>query len=183
MKKIDTIEKEYEEYKIKTTFLDSPEALASFVQVGIEDTINIEQELINEQKENKRWQLAGKIRNFFFFIFEEEEISFYDEDNEILQEGIDLTIRHRNFYTQLVDAITLDNYKELIKLCDFGTDYYNKHIEYFDSRRDSLESSYKGFTYINSKAEDNIEVVFEFLDKKINELSKTKPVEKGKKIC
>lgn len=185
MKTIKDLEKEYENFKTEAiNYLKTMEDLEMHLVISIQDTENIEQELINEKEANKKRKISGKIRNLFSIILDEkEELSFYDEDNNILDEIIELTIKQKEFYTQVINIITLENYQKLIKLISFGIEWYNRHIDYFEARRDALECAYKGFNYTSSKTEDNREVIAEFLTNKINELSTGKSLEKSKKMC
>ena len=106
MKTITELKEEYEKFEIKSKHVNSLEEFLAFIIIGIDDTYEIENDYKKEIKENKRWQLSAKIRNFFNFIFEEEEESFYDYDNNILEE-----------LTLLDNPINIEkpNYKKIIR--------------------------------------------------------------------
>ena len=75
---------------------------------------------------------------------------------------------------------TEENYKELLRLADFSTDYYNNHISYIETQRDVLEMNFKGYNMCNSRYTDNRQTFHEFFMEKINELTPHKVVEKIK---
>ena len=173
MKTINEIEEEYNNFEIKSTHVAKIDEFMAFMMVGIDDTFEIERDYKIEKKENKRWQLAAKIRNFFNFIFEEEEERFYDYDNQILDELTELITKYRNYFERIIQIVNKDNYKELLKLVDFLCKYYGEEIDYYEYRRDKLEMELKGLSFCNSRYEDNQEVIDEFTNRVLNEIEKT----------
>lgn len=174
MKTLEEIEKEYEGFTPVSTFVTNRDELITFLGVGIDDTIEIERDYIKELRENKKDQIDAKIRNFFFFIFEQEEVEFYDEDNELIKELRCLVLKYRELYERMISIATDSNAQELVKLVDFLTKYYNDHIDYFEDERDRLELWYKGIRMYNSRHQDNRKVIDEFADKKLAELEDKK---------
>ena len=168
MKTIDEIKKEYEGFQIKSDFVTSKDELIAFLSVGIDDTYDIEKDNNKEIKLNKIAEIEARIRNIFFFIFEEEEVDFYAEDNSILSECNKLVYYYRSLYERIIELATDDNYLELLKLVDFATEYYNSHIDYFDYQRDKLETILKGFSMYNPSKQDNRSVLEEFIDEKLS---------------
>lgn len=173
MKAITELEEEYEKFEIKSKHVNSLEEFLAFIIIGIDDTYEIEKDYKKEIKENKRWQLSAKIRNFFNFIFEEEEESFYDYDNQILDELTELITKYRNYFQRIIQIVNKDNYKELLKLVDFLCKYYGEEIDYYEYRRDELEMELKGLNFCNSRYEDNQEVIDEFAEKILKSFEKT----------
>ncbi len=173
MKTINELEVEYNNFEIQNTHVKSLEDFLLFIAIGIDDTYAIEKDYKIEKRENKKWQLAAKIRNFFNFIFQEEEESFYDEDNNILNELTDLILKYRTYYEKMIEIANQDNFEELVKLTDFLSEYYGKEIDYYEYRRDKLEMNLKGLNFYNSKYEDNQKVIDEFTNKKLEKLSKS----------
>lgn len=173
MKTITELKEEYEKFEIKSKHVNSLEEFLAFIIIGIDDTYEIEKDYKKEIKENKRWQLSAKIRNFFNFIFEEEEESFYDYDNQILDELTELITKYRNYFQRIIQIVNKDNYKELLKLVDFLCKYYGEEIDYYEYRRDELEMELKGLNFCNSRYEDNQEVIDEFAEKILKSFEKT----------
>ena len=173
MKTITELEEEYEKFEIKSKHVNSLEEFLAFIIIGIDDTYEIERDYKIEKKENKRWQLAAKIRNLFNFIFEEEEECFYDYDNQILDELTELITKYRNYFQRIIQIVNKDNYKELLKLVDFLCKYYGEEIDYYEYRRDELEMELKGLNFCNSRYEDNQEVIDEFAEKILKSFEKT----------
>ena len=172
MKTITELEEEYEKFEIKSKHVNSLEEFLAFIIIGIDDTYEIENDYKKEIKENKRWQLSAKIRNFFNFIFEEEEESFYDYDNNILEELTLLVLKYQSYFKKIAELANKNNYEELLKLTDFLTEYYNKEIDYYEYRRDKLEMELKGLCFSNSRYEDNQKVIDEFANNKLSKLEK-----------
>ena len=178
MKTVKDIEKEYEGFQIKSNFIKSCEDLVAFLLVGIDDTYEIEKFNKKEILYNKFAQLETRIKNFIFLIFDMEEIDLFDEDNELLEESNKLVENYRETCERVIDVANDENYLELIKLIDFCTEYYNKHIDYFEFERDVLEMSLKGISMYNPKYEDNRKVVEEFVDKKLSVYTNNKQLVK-----
>ena len=124
MKTINEIEKEYDSYKTESTFVTNYDELISFLLIGIDDTYAIEKECKKEYNQNRIWQIDGKIRNFLSFIFESEEVEFYDYDNSIIFSIIELIETYRTYFKKIINVANEDNYKELVKLTDFIAKYY-----------------------------------------------------------
>lgn len=182
MKTIEEIEKEYETFQIKSTNIDTLKKFIAFISDGI-GTIDEEKRIIaTELKTNKKMQLEAKIRNFFFFIFEEEDVDFYDEDNIILDEMLDFILTYEAYFLRIKELAAEDNFSELTRLVDFATKYYNENIDYLENKRDALEYIYKGISYYNMSQEDYREVFREFIEKKLAEFKTSKAVEKIKKL-
>ena len=168
MKTIEEIREEYKDFEIESSFITNAEELVAFLMVGIDDTYEIERDNNKEIRYNKMAEVEARIRNIFFFLFEEEEVEFYDEDNALLLECNKLVDYYRNLYQRIIDVADNDNYLELVKLVDFATKYYNEHIDYFDYQRDRLESLLKGFSMYNPKYQDNRDVIKRFMDEKLS---------------
>lgn len=180
MKKIEEIQEEYQEYKTQSTFVDTLEDFIAFLDIGIDESDVGISDFATEIHENKKWQVTAYFRNMLPFIFEQEDISFYDYDNELLLQGVALAGNQRNYFETMKNIATEENYKELLRLADFSTDYYNNHISYIETQRDVLEMNFKGYNMCNSKYKDNRDIFHEFFMKKINELTPHKVVEKIK---
>ena len=182
MKKLEEVKEEYKEYETQSTFVNTLEDFIAFLDVGIDESDVGVSDFTTEIHENKKWQVAAFFRNMFPFIFEEEDISFYDYDNELLLQGVALAGNQRTYFETMKNIATEENYKELLRLADFSTDYYNNHISYIETQRDVLEMNFKGYNMCNSKYKDKRQMFHEFFMEKINELTPHKVVEKVKQI-
>ena len=168
MKTISELEKEYSSFKPTSTHITNLKAFLAFIEVGIDDTYDIEKEVKKEIKSNKKWLLETKLINFALFQSSSEETAFIEADNENLLEQIKLVMQYREFYMRMFLVSEEDNIKELVKLVDFASLYYGKHIDYFEYERDQLEMLLKGISLLNTKHEDNREVVGQFIDQKLS---------------
>jgi hypothetical protein len=183
MKTIEEIEAEYEKYEIKSNFVTNLNEFKTFIQIGIDDTLDQKKASKQEIIINLRDSIILKIRNFLLMNPNDDVFTYINMDNAILDEIIIMTQEYKNNFERLLEIATESNYKELVKLVDFSCEYYNNHINFFETKRDTIEYLFSGFNYYNSKYDDNREVFQEFFNKKINELSPIKNVEKTKKIC
>ena len=174
MKTIEEIEEEYRNFKLKSDFVKSKEDFILFLLIGMEDTYVLEEDNNREIRINNRNKLDAKIRKFLFFSDDNSEVDFFDQDNNILLEINKMVEDYRNMYAIMTEIVDEDNYKELVKLVDFCTEYYNYHIDFFDSERDSLEMAMKGICMYNPKYSDNRDVVKEFVENKMREFDKDK---------
>lgn len=181
MKTIEDLETEYKNFETKSTDVNSLEKFLNFINIGIDDTYEIEGDYKKERRENKFWQFSARIRNIFNFLFIEEETEFYDYDNKILDELTTLVLTYRTYYEKMIELSNQNNYLELVKLTDFLIHYYSQHIDYYEYRRNKLEMEIQGYSFYNSKYENNQEVVAEFVEKKLSEFEQAQQKEYGKK--
>lgn len=173
MKTLQQIEQEYESYHAKTDVVTNLDEFLSFIEIGIDDTKEYQKSYEKELKENHRWQLSAKIRNFFYFVFAEEDETIYDLDSEILRKCILYTRTMGAYYQRIKRIATDSNYLELVKLVDFSSDYYNAQTDYYDYERDQLDLLVRGIDYYHARYEDNGKPFCEFMDKKIRMMEGT----------
>ncbi len=177
---IEIIKEEYRRFIPQNKNITSKEELLTYLQIGIDD---IEESILGckeEQRLNKKEQLHAKIRNFFFFLFEQEEIEYYDEDNELLQKSINFSKKYLKVYQEIVPIVTDDNFQELYKLVEFSTYYYNRNVDYLNDEARQLELSYQGI-YFYSNQKDTQEELFLFLKEELQKYNKEKNLAKVKK--
>ena len=174
MKTLEDIKKEYESYEKKTDVVTNLDEFLSFIEIGIDDTDEYQQDYEKELKENKRWKLEAQIRNFFFFIFAEEEVDLYDEDTSILKDCISYTEKMREFYKRIQSVATEENFDELTRLVDFSCDYYYAQTDYYDYLRDKLELISKGIQLYNPRYEDSRVPFTKFMEEKIKGFERKK---------
>ena len=177
MKTLQEIEKEYESYEIQTKEVSNLDEFLTFIEIGIDDTEEYEADYAKELRENRLWKLEAMIRNFFFFIFQEEELEIYDEDTEIVQDCIAVTRKYREYYERIQALATEENFRELVRLVDFSCDYYSSQMDYYDYLRDMLEFNAKGIRMYNSKYQDSRESFDQFMEKRIKAMEE----QQGKK--
>ena len=168
MEKIDEFEKEYEGFQTKTKTVTSLEEFMSFLDVEIGEYEYATKDFKKELRENALWRLEAQIRNFFFFIFEQEDVELYDIDDEIVMKCISLTQIMAQMFQRIENAATEENYLELTKLVDFANEKYYAQRDYYDYARDRIEFSAKGIYMMNSKYQDIREPFLEFLEKKVS---------------
>ncbi len=183
MEKINELEQEYSKYTRKSNYVKTLEDFLIFINIGIDSLEEQQNDSLTEIKLNCKDQLAARIRNFFLFMFQIEEVAYYTEDNQVIEEIISYVNTYIGYYKQLMEIANEENFLELTRLVDFLSDRYNEQMDYFESRRDALEFKVKGFTFTDNSTEDNSEVVADFFNSKLNEYRSKKAVEKNKKMC
>ena len=172
MKTIENLENEYEKFVIKSDFVKTYKDFIAFMYLSLEETYSIEQDYKREMKTIKKDEFRAKLGNKL--LFQNNDLSFYKYDREIILELTDMIFKYREFYERVLSVSNEDNYLKLVKLVDFINKYYDEHIYLYEFRRDRLEMYLKGIDMSNSKYEDNREVLYEFADKKINVFDKEK---------
>lgn len=168
MKTVEEIEKEYESYKMKSDFVTTIDEFSCFIEIGIEDAKEQINSFFKEMKINSRLQKLTSIKNIFLQLVQQQEIAIFEDDNLILEEMINYVNGYIKKFTTLFSLSTEDNFTELTKLVDFSCEYYNKHMDYFESKRDALEYSCKGISYFNGKYTNDITTFDEFFEKKVD---------------
>ena len=182
MKTVEMIEKEYKTYKGRTDYLKNAGDLTMFLEIGMDDIKESIQTLYHEIEENKKQKLEARIRNFFFFIFGEEELEFFEEDTKVVQEEIDLCNRFISYFETIQELAVDSSIPELTRLTDFLNDYYNSNFDHLESKRDGLEIARMGISYMSAKYEDTQEPIDTFFQRRVQYLKGEKPVEKTKNI-
>lgn len=182
MKTITDIEEEYSEFSIRIATINSFNEFRAWIQVAFNEINHNIGVLKQDYSDNRRCKIAGTFRNLLPFLYEYEDVSFYDKDNKLVEDAYLLNQMYLSYLKQLLNCSTEENYKIMAKLADFIMMYYDKDGDYIYSERDDLEYARKGYSCVNYKDEDNSEVVHEFFSTKINELTSTKGIEKVNKM-
>lgn len=169
MKTLEMIEKEYEEYELESTFVTDLEIFSNFIEADINITQKELKIIQKEIKKNNRMRQQTKMLNYISFFSQVEWEDTCAEDNQILEKLIKVILSQKEKYERVHSIVTDENFKELTKLVDFSCQYYDQHIDYFESRRDALKYSSRGITYYDGKYQNNIMVFDEFFDKKLKE--------------
>lgn len=170
MKTIEEIEKDYNSFKVKTDFVYTYKDFLAFMYLGLEETYEIEKDFKREIRKNKKDQMKCKIINTLLFQNDQNDIEYYEYDNRLMAELNIMILKYREIYQSIMLISTEDNYKELLKMMDFLTKYYEEHLNYYEHRRDRLEMFLKGISMSDSRYEDNQDSLYEFVDKKLTEI-------------
>lgn len=183
MKELKDLEDEYSKFTTKSDFVKTLPDFICLLDIGIDEIEVHRESIINEIKINCKDQFAARIRNFFFGVFQIEEVDYYTTDNTILENTNSFITTYEQYYQQLKKIATEENYRELTRFVDFICNYYNNQIAYFDTQRDILEYQVKGFNLTDNRFQDLQEVLDDFVNKKIKQYTSEKAVEKQKKLC
>ncbi len=162
MKTRKQVDEEYSNFisdnKDVTNLNDFLQELQTAIADCDEQIVSLEKDI----RKNNLLKLEANIRNFFFFIFEQEEVEFYDEDNELLERFISLYKLFKSIFESILYIARDYNYERLSRFCDFLCIFYNEHLEYIDYLRDKLEYTYNSAYYNNPEYEDNSRVMIQF---------------------
>lgn len=182
MKTLNDIEKEYSEFNIRIDTITSFEEFETWIQIAFMDIKENIKVLTMDYKNNRNAKILGSIRNLLPFLYEYEDTSFYDKDNEYVEEAFLLNKLYENYFKQIYYYSSNYNYNEMAKLADFMMVYYDRNTDYIYGKRDELEYTKRGYSCFNNKDEDNVEVLHEFFINKINEFKELKGIEKVYKM-
>ena len=106
----------------------------------------------------------------------------YGKTSKIIGECQMLTILQNKYLETLLELIDEDNLKEIAKLIDFLTYYYQESIVHLERQLYALDDIYSDFSYGGNKFEQRQIAFNEFMEQKINELKGIKGVEKKHKM-
>lgn len=174
------LQEEYNTFTKNTTEVESLEDFYLFLKEVGQGFKADKKFLQKELRENSRWRLEAEIRNFFFFLFEEEEVELYAEDDAIVKEGMTWIQILQTYLEKIASIATEENYGELTKLVDFSIVYYEKELAYYDHLRDDLEIMARGYHVLNSKYQDIREPFLNFLAEKVKEQEQKVPEDEKK---
>lgn len=174
------LQEEYNTFTKNTTEVESLEDFYLFLKEVGQGFKADKKFLQKELRENSRWRLEAEIRNFFFFLFEEEEVELYEEDDAIVKEGMTWIQILQTYLEKIASIATEENYGELTKLVDFSIVYYEKELAYYDHLRDDLEIMARGYHVLNSKYQDIRGPFLNFLAEKVKEQEQKVPEDEKK---
>lgn len=182
MKTMEDIEKEYDEFECRQKPINSIEELESWIEVALGDIDENLRVLDIDSNGNRRCRIAGSIRNLLPFLYEYEDLSYYDKDDKLIKDARIINGMYADYFKQIIHYSNEDNYVEMFRFADFLVMYYEKDLDYIYAERDDLDYIKKGYSCVNYKDEDNSLLVHEFFSIKINEFKESKGIEKVKKI-
>ncbi len=167
---ISNIEKLYTNYTIRNKAINSKELLIDYLKIKILDIDEQIDNILREVKINSKEKTKAKLLNLFLGFIYNFNTEIYEEDNIILIEEWTFLIKFKEYHQKLINLVTTQNIKEIVKLLDFSLDYYNKHLDYLENKRDALEYYYDGINYSFCYKND-LEEMDVFIKKQLNHLS------------
>lgn len=178
MKTIEDIEKEFNEHECRIVTIDCLKELKGWIEVAYADIDENNRLLDVDYKYNRNSKILGYLTNLLPFLFEHEDLSFYDKDNEYIEDSRTINNLYKDYFKKIDGYCTEENYAFLAKFADFVMLYYDNDTNYIYDERVGLEYRRKGYGYISNCGEDNSLVVHEFITIMLNQLSETKGIEK-----
>ena len=172
----------YSDFKVLTDFIKTNEDLHIYALGLIEYIDDSIKEYKKELKDNKKMKKEALIRNHIFFIFQEEDISIYDEDNKLIEIIIMEMIKQKEFIKRIIELINKTQKEDLLKLLDFLISNYSSNIDYLEKEREVLEFKVQNI-YLSNNNEDNREEISSFIEEMLNKYERNANIiEKKKKI-
>lgn len=174
METLEEIIDEYEAYGIIDNYNNSIDHVIKYLENEIKD--NNESLALFTKK--------YRDRNSFFKDLKQlvTNPSKYEKINKILEEFQVLTTTQNKFFEELKDLINETNLKEISKLVDFMSYYYQESLVHLQRQLNAIDDIYSS-VYYGDKRHDKRQVFYnEFIEDKINELKGVKSVEKTLKM-
>lgn len=182
MKTTEEIELEYEEYDVDLNVCENIDDLYEDIINTSKDIEDDKLEVLKAIKENTKDKLFDKIFMVLHLI-EDIDLSYYDDDIQILNEEFDLILIYKYYLSKLMNIANEENFKEVYKLLFYMMAVaYENNIAYLEYKRDMIYYKTKGINYCNSKFVDSFDAFKKFFDEKIKELSLLTPIVKAKNI-
>ena len=102
MKSIETLEKEYEDFTIKSDFIEDAKGLTEYLEVGMNDQKEEIRVIGKEKKMNKNQQRNIHILRLFAPLIEFLPDSFFEEDDKLLDEYAAFFQRYIDYFQQII---------------------------------------------------------------------------------
>lgn len=174
METLEEIIDEYEAYGLVDNYKSSKDTIIKYLK----DEISANNESIvflnKNYKSNK--SILVKIKEII------TNPSKYEKTSKIIGECQMLTILQNKYLESLLELINENNLKEISKLIDFLTYYYQESIVHLERQLYALDDIYTDFTYGGKNFEQRQIAFNEFMERKINELKGIKDIEKVYKM-
>ncbi len=173
MKSIEQVRNEYllHEAPIGEAEYDK-EDIINYVKSFLMELDEEKLDILKTIKANCRNKLFTRLRNLFSSF--EEDISFYDKDNTILNEELDLILIYKYYLTLIENVLNEDNKEEVYKLFDFTSKSYNDNLNYFEEKRDIISYERSLIFYQGVSEEEYILSFQEFFKEEIERLGMKK---------
>ena len=169
------------------------EMIDEYEAYGLVDNYNSSMDTIIKYLKN---EIAGNNESFVFFNKNyKDNKSFlkkikeiitnpekYEKTSKIIGECQMLTILQNKYLETLLELIDDNNLKEIAKLVDFLSYYYQESIVHLERQLYALDDIYNDFFFGDNKYEQRQVAFNEFMEHKINELKGVKSIEKSHKI-
>ena len=172
----------YKKFRFKNNYVRTSEDLHIYALGKIEDIEESINTYKKELKDNKKMKHDAMFRNLLPFIFQAEDTSIYEKDNELIESILlEMNIR-MNDIKRLINLINDDNKDELLKLLEFIVSNYSDNVDYLEKEREVLEFTIQNIILYNEN-EDKRKETNEYIEEMLNKLEiKGNNIEKKKKI-
>ena len=120
----------------------------------------------------------ARIRNIFASL--KENISYYDEDNLLLESELDLALKYKNYFLELFNKVNAENVGDCYKLFDFTSKNYDDNLLFLEEKRDALDYERKFISYQATDKDGSVNSFSEFFQEEMERISLIKPLEKKK---
>ena len=168
------IEEEYKTHQL-------PEDIHQIIQNPYDFVLSIDNLIKKFEREQRK--LVRRIgRNALaqkLFFADKEILAAEGEQLNTLDDIIDDNL---SILVEVLEALTDDNFPELMKMVDFQVSHYLENRGYIGGRIEALCQSVNGFGYFDYRYENTHPAVKEFLTKKLEAMKKQKQLEKKPEV-
>ena len=173
MKTIEDLRKEYQQLTDEELYCPSLEDLVEMIQADILDLEEDRCDILKEIRIDLRNKRIDQLKQFFSaFSGVVYDLSFYDVDMKLLEEKLNTNLSFINYYHQLQELLTEENFNATSFLKEFTSRYYQKNWERLECLRDINEYRIRGIAYYNPQLEEDTRDIFEqFFQEEITNIS------------
>lgn len=122
----------------------------------------------------------ARIRNIFASL--KENLDYYDQDNSLLENELDLALKYKNYFLEIFRKVNEVNVEDFYKLFDFTSKNYDDNLLFLEEKRDELDCERKFISYQATDKEESVESFSELFQEEIERISLIKPLLKKKEV-
>lgn len=135
MESIDTIKQKFNEYVPEITVEDFIVWMEAFLD-----------DLKDAKKDYEKEKRRHRNKRFFRLVEFSVDDDYYSELDEVLDEGIRITLVMKDFAARVVPIASDKNAKELFKLMKYAADFYFKYTDKLDKKMNAIDTKYYGIS-------------------------------------
>ena len=140
MESVDKISKDYNEYIPNITVED----FIAWIEAFLDDLREAKKDY---EKEKRRY----RFKHFFRIVEYSDDEAYYSELNEVLDEGIRITLVMKDFVARTINIASDNNATDLFKLMKYAAKFYFKYTDHLDKKLDTIITKYSGITVMYAK--------------------------------
>ncbi len=168
---LQSLREEYNKYDVGENVIDNYEEFDFYLYRVIRGVDRQLEKAFNQIQENEKWKRRAKIKNKLPFLFPKENLEEFDYDNMLLIEISNLAIYNLDFFHTIRDLSNEDNCQELNRLTNFLLDWFEKHYEYLELKRKTVDGNIE---IDENKYDYDLELINDFANAELSKFEKQK---------